>query len=120
MKPLRSKYIAQLLEQTMNETKIRAEHKESRPMEKMDTILKAIPLDDYRIEILAESGVSGIFDVKPYLHGSAFHELRNESYFRTVRPIRGGVGIAWPHEQDFGADRIIWDIQHPKPMIEKA
>nr|VFJ88543.1 MAG: Protein of unknown function (DUF2442) [Candidatus Kentron sp. H]VFJ90545.1 MAG: Protein of unknown function (DUF2442) [Candidatus Kentron sp. H]VFJ96701.1 MAG: Protein of unknown function (DUF2442) [Candidatus Kentron sp. H] len=87
-------------------------------MEKMDTIIKAIPLDDYRIEILAESGVAGIFDVKPYLSDSAFHELRNESYFHTVRLSHGG--IAWPHEQDFSADRIIWDIQNPKPMIDKA
>ena len=79
----------------------------------MDRILKAVPLDDYRIEILASNGVSGIFDVKPYLGGSAFRELRDKSYFRTVRPIRGGVGIAWPHEQDLSADRIIWDIQNP-------
>nr|VFK36572.1 MAG: Protein of unknown function (DUF2442) [Candidatus Kentron sp. SD]VFK39631.1 MAG: Protein of unknown function (DUF2442) [Candidatus Kentron sp. SD]VFK78060.1 MAG: Protein of unknown function (DUF2442) [Candidatus Kentron sp. SD] len=79
----------------------------------MDRMLKAIPLDDYRIEILAESGVSGIFDVKPYLDGSAFRELPDRSYFRTVPPIRGGVGIVWPHEQDFSADRIIWDIQNP-------
>jgi hypothetical protein len=76
----------------------------------MDKIVKAIPLDDYRIEILTSSGISGIFDVKPYLRGSAFKELVDESYFRMVRPAH--YGIVWPHEQDFSADTIIWDIKN--------
>ena len=76
----------------------------------MDKIVKAIPLDDYRIEILTSSSISGIFDVKPYLRGSAFKELVDESYFRMVRPAH--YGIVWPHEQDFSADTIIWDIQN--------
>ena len=76
----------------------------------MDTIVKAIPLDDHRIEILTSSGVSGVFDVKPYLEGHAFKELANESYFRLVRPAHHG--IVWPNEQDFSSDTIIWDIVH--------
>jgi hypothetical protein len=51
-----------------------------------------------------------VFDVKPYLKGSAFQELTNESYFRLVRPAHHG--IAWPHEQDFSADTIVYDIQN--------
>ena len=47
----------------------------------MDKIIKANPLNDYRIDILTSSGISGIFDVKPYLQGSAFKELTDESYF---------------------------------------
>lgn len=78
----------------------------------MDKIIQAIPLDDYRIEILTSSGISGVFDVKPYLGGSAFKELVDESYFRRVRPMHHG--IAWPHEQDFSADTIIWAIQNSK------
>lgn len=76
----------------------------------MDKIIKAIPLENYQIEILTSSGISGIFDVKPYLGGGAFKELMNESYFRMVRPAHHG--IAWPHEQDFSADTIIWDIEN--------
>jgi hypothetical protein len=75
----------------------------------MDKIVKAIPLKDYKIEILTSSGISGIFDVKPYLRGGAFKELIDESYFRSVRPAHHG--ISWPHEQDFSADTIIWDIE---------
>lgn len=76
----------------------------------MDKIVKAVPLENYRIEIQTSSGVSGIFDVRPYLTGSAFKELLDESYFRSVRPAHHG--IAWPHEQDFSADTIVWDIQN--------
>lgn len=78
----------------------------------MDKIIKANPLDNYRIDILTDSGISGIFDVKPYLHGSAFRELADEGYFRLVRPAHHG--IMWPHEQDFSSDTIIWDIINPQ------
>jgi hypothetical protein len=76
----------------------------------MDKIIKAVPLDDYKIEITTSSGISGIFDVKPYLKGSAFRELTNKTYFCLVRPAHHG--IMWPNEQDFSSDTIIWDIQN--------
>lgn len=76
----------------------------------MDKIIEAIPLNDYKIQILTSSGIFGIFDVKPYLNGGAFKMLQNEDYFRLVRPAH--YGIAWPNEQDFSADTIIYDIQH--------
>ena len=75
----------------------------------MDTIIKANPIDDYKIEILTSSGLEGVFDVKPYLKGSAFKELENISYFRRVRPAHRG--IMWPNEQDFSSDTIIWAIR---------
>ena len=76
----------------------------------MDKIVKAIPLDDYRIEIATSRGVTGVFDVKPYLKGSAFKERENEAYFRLVRPAHHG--IMWPNEQDYSSDTIIWDIEN--------
>jgi len=75
----------------------------------MDTIVKAIPLDDYKVQIRTSSGIEGIFDVKPYLKGSAFKELEQISYFNQLRPAHRG--IMWPNEQDFSSDTIIWDIQ---------
>jgi len=76
----------------------------------MDTIIQAVPLEGYRIDIRTSSGISGIFDVKPYLKGSAFKELENASYFRLVTPAHHG--IRWPNDQDFSSDTIIWDIQN--------
>lgn len=76
----------------------------------MDTITHAIPLDGYRIDIRTSSGISGIFNVQPYLKGSAFKELEDESYFRQVAPAHHG--IRWPNNQDLSSDTIIWDIQN--------
>ena len=81
----------------------------------MDKVIKAVPLADYRIDILTSSGVAGVFDVKPYLQGRAFQELRDEAYFRLVRPAHHG--IAWPHEQDFSADTIIHDIRQAQGRV---
>ena len=75
----------------------------------MDKIIKVTPLEDFKLDVLTSSGVSGIFDVKPYLSGSAFKELADESYFRLVRPAHHG--IMWPNEQDFSSDTIIYGIQ---------
>ena len=75
----------------------------------MDTIVKAIPLEDFKIDVLTSCGISGVFDMKPYMKGSAFKELTNESYFRLVRPAHHG--IMWPNEQDISSDTIIYDIQ---------
>ncbi|MDH2919472.1 MAG: DUF2442 domain-containing protein [Sideroxydans sp.] len=76
----------------------------------MDTIIQAIPLADFRIDIVTRDGVRGIFDVKPYLGGGAFKDLCDVSYFRLVRPAHHG--IRWPNEQDFSADTIVWDMQN--------
>ncbi len=75
----------------------------------MKAILNAIPCDDYKIKILTKDGFSGIFDVKPYLRGSAFKELKDKSYFDRVSPTK--YGIQWPNEQDFSSDTIIYDIK---------
>ncbi len=77
----------------------------------MDKIIKAKPLDNYEIEVLTSSGVSGIFDVKPYMTGSAFTELADEAYFRKVLPAHRG--IKWPNGQDFSSDTMIWDMENP-------
>ncbi len=74
----------------------------------MERIVEAIPLDNYRVMVTTGSGLHGIFDVKPYLRGSAFEELRDPAYFKRVRPVR--YGISWPHEQDFSSDTIVCDI----------
>jgi hypothetical protein len=61
---------------------------------------------------LTSGGTAGIFDVKPYLKSGAFKELINYSYFCLVRPV--AYGIAWPHEQDFSSDTIIYDVKNQK------
>jgi len=74
----------------------------------MDKITKVVPLDDFFLDIVTSSGVSGIFDMKPYMRGSAFRELENPAYFKQVRPAHRG--IRWPNGQDLSSDTIIWEI----------
>ena len=76
----------------------------------MDKIIKAIPLTDFKIEVMTSSGIAGIFDMKPYLKGSAFKQLLNEDYFKQVKPLH--LGIAWPDEQDISSDTVVADIKN--------
>jgi Protein of unknown function (DUF2442) len=76
----------------------------------MEKIIKAIPLADFQIEVLTSSGLTGIFDMKPYLAGSAFKPLLDENYFQLVKPLH--LGIAWPDEQDISSDTVIADIKN--------
>src|SRR5438105_2729440 len=62
------------------------------------------PLDDYRLELLFNTGETRVFDVGPYLDKGIFTELRDPTYFRAVRLAFGTV--AWPHEQDFGPESL--------------
>jgi Protein of unknown function (DUF2442) len=74
----------------------------------MDQIIALTPLDDYKISIITKSGIEGIFNVKPYIKGEYFEELLDINYFKMVKSIK--YGIAWPNEQDFSSDTIIFDI----------
>lgn len=62
------------------------------------------PLDDYQLEISFNNGETRVFDVRPYLDRGIFTELKEASYFRSVRVAFGSV--AWPHEQDFGPESL--------------
>ncbi len=61
-------------------------------------------LSDYRIRVTLSNGMTGIFDVKPYLDKGVFKELKDYEYFRRAR-IEFGT-ITWPNEQDFSPETI--------------
>jgi hypothetical protein len=65
--------------------------------------------DNYELRVKLSNGKEGVFDVKPYLDKGVFTELKDKNYFSSVRLIFGGVG--WPHEQDFSADTIEFELQ---------
>ncbi|MFQ5455117.1 MAG: DUF2442 domain-containing protein [Nitrospirota bacterium] len=65
--------------------------------------------NNYELLVKLSNGKEGIFDVKPYLDKGTFTELKDKNYFILVRPVFGGVG--WPHEQDFSADTIEYELQ---------
>ncbi len=73
----------------------------------MSAIIKVVgvrPLDDYQLELSFSNGETRLFDAQPYLDRGIFTELKDPSYFRSVRLAFGS--IAWPHEQDFGPESL--------------
>ncbi len=59
---------------------------------------------DHKLHVRFDNGEARLFDVTPYLDKGVFQELRDETYFRRVRRVWGGV--EWPHEQDLSADTL--------------
>ncbi len=62
------------------------------------------PLENYQLELSFNTGETRVFDVAPYLDKGIFTELRDPSYFQSVRLAFGT--ITWPNEQDFGPESL--------------
>ena len=75
----------------------------------MIKVIRVAPIEDYKLRIEFSDGRKGIFDVSPYIGRGVFAELEDKAYFRSVRPAFGG--IMWPHEQDFSAETIEYELQ---------
>lgn len=80
------------------------------------TAVKA--LDNYQLELSFNTGETRVFDVSPYLDKGIFTELRDPSYFGTVRLAFGS--IAWPNEQDFGPESLYVESRPLESPKEKA
>ena len=75
----------------------------------MVKVISVDPMGNYQLKIELSNGRKGVFDVSPYVDKGVFGELKNEEYFRSVRPAYGGV--MWPHEQDFSPETIECELQ---------
>jgi hypothetical protein len=62
------------------------------------------PLSNYRLQIISEEGITGIFDVTPYLSYEAFESLKEMSEFRKIS--NGGYFVEWECGADLSADTI--------------
>ncbi len=67
---------------------------------------------DYTLEIVADDGRVGIFDVTPYLKYEAFAELKDRSAFMQIS--NRGYFIEWDCGADLSADTIKarWQLKH--------
>jgi hypothetical protein len=63
-------------------------------------ILRVEPMAGYKLKLYYETGEQKLFDVSSYISGDWFGQLRDASYFRTVRVVSEGGGIAWANGQD--------------------
>lgn len=87
----------------------------------MVRVISAEPAENHKLRVILSNNKRGIFDVSPYLGKGVFCELRDQEYFRRVRVAYGG--IMWPHEQDFSAETIEYELQQdqsPKRPFERA
>ena len=75
----------------------------------MIKVISVDPIEDYKLRIELSDGRKGVFDVSPYISKGVFVELKDKAYFSSVRPAFGGV--MWPHEQDFSAETIEYELQ---------
>jgi hypothetical protein len=58
------------------------------------------------LRIFYANGEKKLFDVRPYICGEWFGRLRDISYFRTVRVLPDGSGIAWSDGQDIAPHEL--------------
>lgn len=69
-------------------------------------LLAVEPLAPLKLRLTYETGEIKIFDVAPYASGSWYGELRDPSYFRTVRLLPDGAGIQWGNGQDLAPHEL--------------
>ena len=75
----------------------------------MVKVVSVEAIENHKLRVLLSNNKRGIFDVSPYLDKGVFRELSDPQYFRRVRVAYGGV--MWPHEQDFSAETIEYELQ---------
>lgn len=70
----------------------------------MKKIVQVTPHEGKKVSVVFSDGMSGIFDVSPYIRSDFFKSLQDDNYFRQVRLFFTGIG--WPEGQDIGPDTI--------------
>ena len=70
--------------------------------------------DGYKLLLTFTNGETKIFDVFPYLEKGFFKQLKDKSYFKSVRPFMGS--IQWQNGQDFCPDMLYLDSQMPNKI----
>lgn len=60
--------------------------------------------EDYLLEITFDNGEVKIFDVKPYIKGSWYGQLKDVNYFGAV--ATDGYTVVWPEGQDLCPDEL--------------
>lgn len=68
------------------------------------TAVSVIPNDDYIISVKFDNGEEKKFDVKPYIKGEWYSQLRDVAYFKAVKT--DGYTVVWPDGQDICPDEL--------------
>ena len=85
-------------------------------------IIKDIyPHPNYTLEIIANDGRTGIFNVAPYFKYEAFTDLKNRDAFMQIS--NGGYFVEWACGADLSADTIEarWEVlshKHSQQLLD--
>ncbi len=73
-------------------------------------IKEIIPKSNFTLQIVAQDGRVGVFDVSPYFKYEVFEDLKARSEF--LRVSNGGYFIEWDCGADLSADTIEarWEV----------
>ena len=71
---------------------------------KYPKVLSVKPKNDYKLELVFESGELKLFDVTPYIQGNWFGELADLKIFNSVRPC--GNTVEWINGQDIAPHEL--------------
>jgi hypothetical protein len=72
----------------------------------MRHITRVEPLKDFWLAVEFDTGEKRLFDLKPYLRGSLFEPLKDESLFRQVEIEEDFGGLVWPTGADLCPDMV--------------
>lgn len=67
-------------------------------------VLSVQPIENYNILVTFETGEVKTFDVKPYIKGNWFGELKDVQIFNTVHPC--GNTVEWENGQDIAPHEL--------------
>ncbi len=67
-------------------------------------VIHVKPLPDYKLLLTFETAEKKLFDVRPYLTGSWFEQLKDSAYFNSVR-ISGNT-VEWAGGQDIAPHEL--------------
>ena len=78
------------------------------------------PLKGFNVELLFSDGVIKTVNLKKYLHGPAFEQIRSDPvYFRQIFIDPVGETVTWPNTADIDADVLRHDLT-PAWMEKRA
>jgi hypothetical protein len=67
-------------------------------------------LDDHKLKIEFDDGISGVVNVSDRLHGPVFEPLKDPEYFSRVEVDEYGA-ICWPNEADLAPGALYEEIK---------
>ena len=70
----------------------------------MESVIRVVPKDDFRLELWFDDGTHRLFDAKPYLERGVFTRLKDPEKFRQA--FVAFDTVCWPGEIDIAPETL--------------